>query len=94
VRLTAALALEKYRSSLTDYEAEEIKGYGDVYYLGGHAQKIKASRERPDGNFGFDEEDAHYKVVQHDHLRYQYKVRACMYGPRAPPTHPPFLRTL
>ena len=30
--------------------------------------------DRPENNFGFDDEEAHYRVVPHDHLRYQYKI--------------------
>ncbi|KAA1476191.1 hypothetical protein DENSPDRAFT_843097 [Dentipellis sp. KUC8613] len=62
------------RQHLSEYERKEILDYPDVYYIGAGSQKKPASPDRPNNNFGYDDDRGDYLVVNHDHLAYRYEI--------------------
>ncbi|ORZ02987.1 kinase-like domain-containing protein [Syncephalastrum racemosum] len=67
-------ALKYYTPYLTAYEQAEILDYPHIYFMGPHARKIKGIPDRPQCNFGYDDERGDYHIVLQDHLRYRYEV--------------------
>ena len=70
--LTAAQALKRYITSLTEYEQAEILEYKQIYFLGLGSHKTIPVLSSP--NCGYDDDKADYKVVEGDHIAYRYEV--------------------
>ncbi|KAI8384240.1 kinase-like domain-containing protein [Radiomyces spectabilis] len=63
-----------YGHHLSVYERHEIRDYPEVYFVGPHAAKHQATLDRPECNFGYDDERGDYNLVMQDHLGYRYEV--------------------
>ena len=69
-------ALRIFNDALTEYELRELPSYSEVYFLGGQTCKIHGSLREP--NWGYDDNDANYKVLIGDHLAYRYEILAIL----------------
>ena len=58
--------------NLSEYELRELPNYSEVYYIGDFRNKIHGSLSEL--NWGYDDEDANYKIVIGDHIDYRYEV--------------------
>jgi hypothetical protein len=67
-------AIKFYGHTLSKYEHAEIVNYSEIYFVGHQSKKHPASLDRPQLNFGFDDEKGDYKTVMHDHLAYRYEI--------------------
>lgn len=67
-------AIKYYAPYLTLYERQEILEYGQIYFIGHHAQKHPATPDQPACNYGYDDERGDYNIVIQDHLAYRYEV--------------------
>lgn len=67
-------ALKYYAPYLSLYERTEILEYGQIYFIGDQAQKHPATLDKPERNFGYDDERGDYIIVPRDHLAYRYEV--------------------
>lgn len=67
-------ALKYYAPYLSLYERTEILEYGQIYFIGDQAQKHPATLDKPERNFGYDDERGDYNIVPRDHLAYRYEV--------------------
>ena len=65
-------ALRVFNDALTEYELRELPNYNEVYFIGDQNFKIHGSLREV--NWGYDDDDANYRVVQGDHLAYRYEV--------------------
>jgi dual specificity tyrosine-phosphorylation-regulated kinase 2/3/4 len=65
-------ALRIFNDALTEYELRELPSYSEVYFIGDQNYKIHGSLREI--NWGYDDEEANYKVMQGDHLAYRYEV--------------------
>ncbi|CAF1007182.1 unnamed protein product [Adineta steineri] len=76
-RLTNALdpdtAMKTYMSKLTAYERHEIFSYPQIYFVGQNARKRQGVGGGPN-NGNYDDENASYIAVQHDHIAYRFEV--------------------
>jgi dual specificity tyrosine-phosphorylation-regulated kinase 2/3/4 len=72
VPLPAAEALMKYRKYVSDWEAREVAGFAQVYFLGLRAEKVKPDAKKP--NCGFDDEHSNYLTPLNDHLAYRFEI--------------------
>ncbi|XP_024084693.1 dual specificity tyrosine-phosphorylation-regulated kinase 4-like isoform X3 [Cimex lectularius] len=71
--LTPNEALKYYGSRLTPYERIEILNFGEIWYLGLGACKIKGDKTA-DRNGGYDDENGSYRKIMRDHLCYRYEI--------------------
>lgn len=73
--LSARQAEVMYGNKMSDFEAQEIFNYTEIYYCGQNAKrKHMASVDKPDQNHGFDDERGDYNVVSRDHLAFRYEI--------------------
>ncbi|KAH9464040.1 hypothetical protein Pst134EB_003579 [Puccinia striiformis f. sp. tritici] len=72
--MTTQEALRLYKNYLSDYEKGEILGYPKIYYVGSESLKKMASEDKPNQNYGYDDERGDYLIVKNDHLIYRYEV--------------------
>ncbi|XP_033150053.1 dual specificity tyrosine-phosphorylation-regulated kinase 2 [Drosophila busckii] len=74
--MTPSELVKKYRSYLTDQEFEELKIYKEVWYFGQHASKNynKPAPTANTTNFGYDDENGNYKIIDHDHIAFRYEI--------------------
>ncbi|KAL0073511.1 kinase-like domain-containing protein [Phycomyces blakesleeanus] len=68
------IALDFYGKYLTPFERSEIRDFPTVYFVGPHAEKVQASPEQSNFNYGYDDERGDYKITMKDHLSYRYEV--------------------
>ncbi|KAG0168761.1 hypothetical protein DFQ30_004363 [Apophysomyces sp. BC1015] len=68
------IAIKYYVQHLSLYEQSEIREFPQIYFIGSHAQKNRATLELPNCNYGYDDERGDYKIVLQDHLAYRYEV--------------------
>ncbi|CAF0884270.1 unnamed protein product [Rotaria sp. Silwood1] len=66
-------AMKTYMSKLTAYERHEIFSYPQIYFVGQNARKRQGVGGGPN-NGNYDDENASYIAVQHDHIAYRYEV--------------------
>ncbi|CAF3755375.1 unnamed protein product [Rotaria sordida] len=66
-------AMKTYMSKLTAYERHEIFSYPQIYFVGQNARKRQGVGGGPN-NGNYDDENASYIAVQHDHISYRYEV--------------------
>ncbi|CAF3553056.1 unnamed protein product [Rotaria socialis] len=66
-------AMKTYMSKLTPYERHEIFSYPQIYFVGQNARKRQGVGGGPN-NGNYDDENASYIAVQHDHIAYRYEV--------------------
>ncbi|KAI9319056.1 kinase-like domain-containing protein [Dichotomocladium elegans] len=66
--------LKYYIQYLSRYEQSEIRKYKNIYFVGPHAQKIRADPDDATLNYGYDDERGDYHLVIQDHLAYRYEV--------------------
>ncbi|VDD80270.1 unnamed protein product [Mesocestoides corti] len=64
--------VQKFGSSLTDYEKKEILSYKKIWYFGSGAAKSSSTGDSY--NNGFDNKCGEYKTVLHDHIAYRYEL--------------------
>ncbi|CDS36426.1 dual specificity [Echinococcus multilocularis] len=64
--------IERFGSSLTEYERGEIAHYKKIWYFGRGVAKT-TGRNEPYNN-GFDNKKGEYKTIPHDHIAYRYEV--------------------
>lgn len=74
--ITSEEALENYSHLLTKYELSEIKEYQKIYYIGIYAKKNKTSMVSNVNNYGYDDNNHHYKAPQGDHVAYRYEIKS------------------
>ncbi|KAI9312238.1 hypothetical protein BX666DRAFT_2031398 [Dichotomocladium elegans] len=74
VAMSPQAASKLYQTSLSPYEKKEILDYGQVYFVGNHAQKRQATMEHTTCNHGYDDDRGDYHIVLRDHLAYRYEV--------------------
>ncbi|POW09715.1 hypothetical protein PSHT_09008 [Puccinia striiformis] len=72
--MTTQEALRLYKNYLSDYEKGEILGYPKIYYVGSESLKKMAFEDKPNQNYGYDDERGDYLIVKNDHLIYRYEV--------------------
>ncbi|OAD76785.1 hypothetical protein PHYBLDRAFT_19019, partial [Phycomyces blakesleeanus NRRL 1555(-)] len=60
--------------SLSPFEHKEILEYSQVYFVGAHAEKRRASPGQAYSNFGYDDGRGEYHIVEKDHLGYRYEA--------------------
>ena len=65
---------EKLLQLLNQYEADEIKAYPEIYYIGIGVPKILPSYNGASKNNGYDNDEGRYKLALHDHLAYRYEI--------------------
>jgi hypothetical protein len=65
--LTPAQAIERFADAIPEWEQEEIRGYGEVYYIG---KNFKPQEPK------FDDENGDYKVLIKDHIAFRYEIIA------------------
>lgn len=66
---------ERYAALLTSYEMKEIDDFDEIYYLG--TMKKHRPRSFPgNDNYGYDDNNHHYKTIVGDHLAYRFEIRA------------------
>uniref|UniRef100_A0A8C4RNH7 dual-specificity kinase n=1 Tax=Erpetoichthys calabaricus TaxID=27687 RepID=A0A8C4RNH7_ERPCA len=70
---SSEIALNHFRSCLTEYEQEEIIDYTEVWFLGQDSEKVEGI---PGGghNCGYDDDHGSYFKVLHDHIAYRFEV--------------------
>lgn len=74
-RLSPRQAEVIYGNHLCPYEVKEMFEYDSIYYVGSFARhKHYAVPEKPDRNFGYDDERGDYVVNVRDHLAYRYEI--------------------
>lgn len=67
-------AIKYYAPYLSLHERNEIHEYGQIFFIGHHAQKHQANPDYPSCNYGYDDERGDYNIVIQDHLAYRYEV--------------------
>ncbi|XP_042198160.1 dual specificity tyrosine-phosphorylation-regulated kinase 3 [Callorhinchus milii] len=74
-RMPAApsIAMKKHMHQLTSFEHQEIFNYPDIYFLGLNAKKRHGILSGSNNN-GFDDDQACYILVPHDHIAYRYEI--------------------
>ncbi|OMJ69227.1 hypothetical protein SteCoe_33100 [Stentor coeruleus] len=70
--LTGLEVIKTMNDALTEYELKEVVNYSEVYFIGDHKSKIHGSLREL--NWGYDDNDANYKVLIGDHLAYRYEI--------------------
>lgn len=74
-RLSPRQAEVIYGNHLCPYEAHELHEYESIYYVGSKARhKHYAVPEKPELNYGYDDERGDYVVNLRDHLAYRYEI--------------------
>ncbi|WFD20665.1 hypothetical protein MCAP1_002914 [Malassezia caprae] len=74
-RLSPRQAEVIYGNHLCPYEVQEMKEYENIYYVGSFARhKHYAVPNKPERNFGYDDERGDYIVNMRDHLAYRYEI--------------------
>lgn len=71
--LTPSELIKRYSSHLTEMEFDELKLFDEIWYFGQSANKVNA-KSGTSMNCGYDDENGNYKIVEHDHIGYQYEV--------------------
>jgi hypothetical protein len=69
---TAATVIKLFGMQLSNYEQSEILSYGEIYYIGIRAKKVKNNLNSV--NFGYDDERGDYKVVVGDQIAYRFEI--------------------
>jgi dual specificity tyrosine-phosphorylation-regulated kinase 2/3/4 len=67
----------RYSSILNSYEHDEIASFGEVYYLGIQAVKVRPVISLPD-NSGFNLASRHYRANIGDYIAYRYEIQAML----------------
>lgn len=74
-RLSPRQAEVIYGNHLCPYEVQELYEYESIYYVGSFARhKHYATPDKPDRNFGYDDERGDYEVNLRDHLAFRYEI--------------------
>lgn len=73
VPATPASVLKSFIGNLTDYEKGEILKYSCIYYIGIDANKVRPNA-KSEFNYGYDNENGDYNIVNKDHIAYRYEV--------------------
>ncbi|WFD29054.1 hypothetical protein MSPP1_000058 [Malassezia sp. CBS 17886] len=64
-----------YGNHLCPYELKELYDYESIYYVGSFARhKHYAVHEKPERNFGYDDERGDYEINARDHLAFRYEI--------------------
>ncbi|KAI8332198.1 kinase-like domain-containing protein [Chlamydoabsidia padenii] len=72
-------AFKLYQQYLSPFERQEIMTYSQIFFVGRHVKnKHKATLDKPDNNYGYDDERGDYLFVLNDHLAYRYEVLETM----------------
>jgi dual specificity tyrosine-phosphorylation-regulated kinase 2/3/4 len=75
--ISPAEARSEYREPLNAYEMREVGDCNEIYYLGQPARKLYPSI--PGGaNYGFDDNEHHYRASTGDHIAYRYEIRSLL----------------
>ena len=70
--ITGNEAIKQMTDSLSEFELRELIGVGEVYFIGDFKQKIHGSLHEL--NWGYDDNEANYKIIAGDHLAYRYEI--------------------
>lgn len=71
--MTPSLAAKTHHLNI--YERGEILDYRNVYFTGkADVKKISGDIRHAANNYGFDDENGDYKVIQGDHIAYRYEI--------------------
>ena len=74
-RLSPRQAEVIYGNHLCPYEVQELYDYESIYYVGSFARhKHYATPDKPERNFGYDDERGDYEVNLRDHLAFRYEI--------------------
>ncbi|WFD35470.1 dual-specificity kinase [Malassezia cuniculi] len=74
-RLSPRQAEVIYSNHLCPYEQRELYDYESIYYVGSHARhKHYAVAERPERNYGYDDERGDYIINSRDHIAFRYEI--------------------
>ncbi|PKI83878.1 dual-specificity kinase [Malassezia vespertilionis] len=74
-RLSARQAEVIYGNHLCPYELQELHEYESIYYVGSFARhKHYAVPDKPDRNYGYDDERGDYELNLRDHLAFRYEI--------------------
>lgn len=68
------VVLEHIGERLTSYERQEILKYNGVYFTGLEASKIAPEPSKGEKNYGMDDDQNCYRVVNGDHIAYRFEV--------------------
>jgi dual specificity tyrosine-phosphorylation-regulated kinase 2/3/4 len=63
-----------YSNLLSNYELQEMFEHKEIFFVGDAQTKIRAHRDRPTDNYGYDDERGDYQVIEGDHLAYRYEI--------------------
>ncbi|KAG2180143.1 hypothetical protein INT43_003931, partial [Umbelopsis isabellina] len=66
--------LDDYMARLCPYERQEVANYGTVYYASPKESKHYAVLDKPEFNYGYDDERGDYNIIMHDQLCYRYEI--------------------
>ncbi|WFC99326.1 dual-specificity kinase [Malassezia yamatoensis] len=74
-RLSPRQAEVIYGNHLCPYEVQELYEYESIYYVGSFARhKHYATLDKPERNYGYDDERGDYEVNLRDHLAFRYEI--------------------
>lgn len=74
-RLSPRQAEVIYSNHLCPYELRELYEYDSIYYVGSHARhKHFAVAERPEHNYGYDDDRGDYIINTRDHIAFRYEI--------------------
>jgi dual specificity tyrosine-phosphorylation-regulated kinase 2/3/4 len=77
--MSPSAAHKLYYLHLSPFEQQEITNYAQIFFVGHHAKnKHQATMDRPDNNFGYDDDRGDYLLVPKDHLAYRYEILETM----------------
>lgn len=72
-------AFKLYQHHLSPFERQEIMKYSQIFFVGQHIKnKYQATLDKPNNNYGYDDERGDYLFVPNDHLAYRYEVLEIM----------------
>lgn len=66
--------LDDYMSRLCPYERQEVASYAKVYYASPKESKHYAVLDKPECNYGYDDERGDYNIIMHDQLCFRYEI--------------------
>ena len=66
-------AISKFPNLLSQFEKQEINCFPEVYFIGKPYRKIVANLKDAN-NYGYDDQDFHYKLISGDHLAYRFEI--------------------
>ncbi|KAK9460164.1 kinase-like domain-containing protein, partial [Lipomyces oligophaga] len=74
-KLSVPKALKAYGQRLNFYEKGEILDFKEIYFCGrSTCDKFEGDLTASDSNFDYDDKNGDYKIVEGDHLNYQFEI--------------------